>query len=43
MSIYKQEPIKVGYHPTKFGSHEHSDSGDIVDFFCHANSQDDLI
>ena len=30
MPFYRHEPIKVGYHPAKFGGPGHSDSGDIV-------------
>ena len=26
------EPIKVNYHPTKFGGHRHSGSGDVMVF-----------
>ena len=31
MRLYGQEPVKVGYHPDKFGGHRHSVSGDIMD------------
>ena len=29
MWLYWQEPIKVSYHPAKFGGHWHSSSGDV--------------
>ena len=34
--IFRQEPIKVGYHLVKFGGHRHSGSGDITFLVCHA-------
>ena len=30
--------MNVSYHPAKFGSHRHSDSGDIVALVCHVIS-----
>ena len=33
-------PIKVDYHPVKFGGRSHSDSGDIVVLFFQVISQD---
>ena len=41
--LYRCKPIKVGYHSTKFGSHRHSDSRDLVVLFCQAISQDRVI
>ena len=35
--------MKVSYHPAKFGSYSHSESGDIILLVCHANSQDHII
>ena len=37
------DPIKVGYHPSKFGGHRHSGRGDIVVSFCHMILQDHVI
>ena len=41
--LYRQESIKVGYHPVKFRGHRHSDNGDIVVLVCHVISQDHMI
>ena len=41
--INEQEPIKISYDPAKFGSHRHSDSGDIVVLVCHVTWQDQVI
>ena len=43
LEFYWQEAIKVGYHPVKFGSHRHSDGGDIVVLVCHVMPQDHRI
>ena len=41
--VHGQKPIKVRYHPAKFGSHRQSDSGDILVLVCHVISQDHVI
>ena len=41
--FYRQEFIKLGYHPVKFGGHKHSDNGDIMVLVCHVISQDHVI
>ena len=33
--LYRREPIKVSYHPAKFGGHRHCGSGDIMILVCH--------
>ena len=33
--LYKQDPIKVGYHPVNFGGQRNCDNGDIVVLVCH--------
>ena len=43
MQFYRQESNKVGYFPAKYGSHGHSDSGDIVISVCHLISKDHVI
>ena len=43
MGFYGQQPIKVGYHPAKFGGHRHTDSGDTVVLVCQVISQDNVI
>ena len=40
---YRQEPIKVSYHPAKFGGHRHYGSGDIMIFVGHVILQDHVI
>ena len=35
--------IKIIYHPTKFGDHRHSGSGDIMVLACNVISQDHVI
>ena len=41
--FYRQEFIKLGYHPVKFGGYRHSDNGDIMVLVCHVISQDHVI
>ena len=38
MGLYRQDLIKVSYHPIKFGGHRLSDSGDIVVLVSHVIS-----
>ena len=40
--LYGQEPIKVSYHPAKFGGHRHTGSEDII-LVCQVISQDHVI
>ena len=41
MWLYRQEPIKVSYHPTEFGVHMHSESGDMF-LVCQVYRRDDV-
>ena len=43
MRLYRREPTKVDYHPAKFGSHKHSDNGDVKVLLCHITSQDQVL
>ena len=43
MWLYRQEAIKVSYHPAKFLGHRYSDSEDIVVSVCHVISKGHLI
>ena len=36
------EPFKLSHHPTKFGDHRHSSSGDMF-LVCHMILQDHVI
>ena len=35
MGRYGQEPVKISYHPAKFGCHRDSGSRDIISLVCH--------
>ena len=35
MWLDRQKPIKVRYHPAKFGGHRHSGSGEVIFLVCH--------
>ena len=43
MWLYRQEPIKVSHHLTKFGSHRYCGSGDLMILVCHVIFQDHVI
>ena len=36
-------PIRINYHPGKFGDHRHSDSGDIRVLVCDMISSEQLM
>ena len=42
MSLYGLEPMKLIYHPAKFGDHSHSVSRDIMVFDPHMTIQDHM-
>ena len=41
--LYRQEPIKLSYHPAKFSGHRHWGSKDVIILLCHKISQDHMI
>ena len=43
MRLYRKEPLKESYHPTKFGGHRHHGSGDILVLVCHVILLDHVI
>ena len=43
MWLQKQEPIKVSYHPAKFGSQKHHGSKDVMILVCYVILSDDVI
>ena len=43
MWFYRQESIKVSYHPAKFGGHRHCGSENIMVLMCHVLLEDHVV